>query len=111
MDLLTIQEKVGANYMLLELSGAVNAYTISEFQEKVYSYIIDSNVVLDMNLVAGIDFAGLGVILAGINDGLENGTKLFIMNPSEPVRRILARTGFIDLFYIIHSVTEVSDAS
>ena len=110
MDQLTLHEKIGPNYVLLELAGAANAYTISEFQEKMNRYIIDSNVVLDMSMVIGIDSAGIGVILAGYNDGESFGTKLFIMNPSESARRGLERTGFIDMFNIIHSVTEVSDA-
>ena len=37
MDQLTVQEKVGANYMLLELSGAMDSFTITELQNKVYS--------------------------------------------------------------------------
>ena len=108
---LTINEKIGANYLLLELSGSVNAYTIAEFQEKVYGYIADSNVVLDMSQVLSIDSSGVGVLLAGFNDGVKFGNKLFIMNPSEAARHALERTGFLDWFSIIHAVTEVSDVS
>ncbi len=111
MDQLTIYEKIGPNYMLLELTGAINAYTLGDFQEKVYRYILDSNVVLDMSKVVSVDSSGVGVILAGYNDGLESSTKLFIMNPSESSRHALERTGFLDCFDIIHAVTEVSDVS
>ena len=107
MDQLTIRDKIGVNYMLLELSGALNSYTISELQDKVFSFIIDSNVVLDMAQVIQIDSSGVGVFLASFNDTEMTGTKLFIMNPSEPVRHALERTGFYDMFNIIHSVTEV----
>lgn len=107
MDQLIIRDKIGVNYMLLELSGAVNSYTISELQDKVFSYIIDSNVVLDMAQVIQIDSSGIGVILASVNDTETTGTKLFIMNPSETVKHALERTGFYDMFNIIHSVTEV----
>ena len=108
---LTINEKIGANYMLLELSGSVNAYTIAEFQEKVYRYIADTNVVLDMSQVISIDSSGVGVILAGVNDSKKYNTTLFIMSPSESARHALERTGFLDWFSIIHAVTEVSDVS
>lgn len=111
MDQLTIYEKVGPNYMLLELMGAINAYTIGDFQEKVYRYIHDSNLVLDMSKVISIDSSGVGIILAGYNDGLERNTKLFIMNPSESSRHALERTGFLEVFDIIHAITEVSDVS
>lgn len=111
MDQLTLGEKVGVNYMLYECWGSVNSYTISELQEKVYSCLLDSNVVLDMSNVTSIDSSGIGVILAGHNEGEEYGTKFFIMNPSESTRHALMKTGFYDTFNIIHSVTEVSDGS
>ncbi|MDY4902188.1 MAG: STAS domain-containing protein [Treponema sp.] len=110
MDQLTIKEKVGANYILLELNGAVNAYTISELSEKVYNYILDSNVVLDTSEVTQMDSSGVGVVIGGHNDGQGCGTKLFVLNPSDSVHRALDKTGFMDTFNIIHSVTEVSDA-
>ncbi len=108
MDLLTLKEKVGVNYMLLELSGTVTSYTINELQEKVFNYIIDTNVVLDMQQVTQLDSSGVGIILAGHNDGEKSGTKLFVMNPSDATKHALERTGFFDFFNIIHSVTEVS---
>ncbi len=111
MDQLVINEKVGANYMLYEMNGAVNAYTISEIQEKISTLIPDSNIVLDMSGVTQLDSSGVGMILAGHNDGEDFGTRLFIMNPSEETRHSLNKTGFLDSFNIIHSVTEVADAS
>lgn len=107
MDQLTLNEKNGANYVLLELSGSINAYTITEFQEKVYNYIQTNNVVLDLSQVLSIDSAGLGVIMAGFNDGMKSGKKLFFMNPSEGAKKAIDATGFSDTFNFIHSVTEV----
>lgn len=109
MDQLAIVEKIGPNYMLLELKGAMNGYTITEFQEKLYKYILDSNVVLDLSMVDSIDYQALGVILSAFNDGENYGFKLFFMNPSENAKKVFDKTGFNDMFYIIHSVTEVSD--
>lgn len=109
MNQLALKEKIGVNYMLLELTGTLNSYTITELQEKLFEYIVDTNVVLDSSQVTQVDSSGVGVILAGHNDAESSETKLFIMNPSEPVKRVLERTGFFDMFHIIHSVTEVSD--
>ena len=39
MEALTITEKKGANYILLELNGAINSYTLTEFQNRVYAAI------------------------------------------------------------------------
>lgn len=110
MDQLTVLEKNGPNYRLLELAGVFDAYNLTEVSEKVYNYIKEKNVVLDMDKIISMDSAGTGVVLACINDGLEFGTKVFIMNPSDAAHHALERTGFYDTFFIIHSVTEVSDA-
>lgn len=109
MDQFALKEKTGVNYMLLELTGSLNSYTIAELQEKLFEYIADTNVVLDASQITQVDYSGVGVILAGYNDAESFGNKLFIMNPSETIKRALERTGFFDMFHIIHSVTEVSD--
>ena len=107
MDQVAINEKIGANYILLELTGSINAYTITEFEEKVYNNIKKTNVVLDLSKVVSIDSSGLGVIMAGFNDGTKYNKKLFLMNPSESAKRAIDSTGFNDTFNFIHSVTEV----
>ncbi|MCR5171377.1 MAG: STAS domain-containing protein [Treponema sp.] len=107
MDQLKITEKNGANYTLLELSGVINSYTSQEFSNKVYDLIKNSNLVLEMSQVEAIDSTGVGIIMAGFNDGLDNKHKLYIMNPSPYSRKALDDTGFSDTFLFIHSVTEV----
>lgn len=107
MEQLTLTEKNGANYVLLELAGVINSYTATEFQNKVYGYIVKTNVVLDLAQVDGIDSTGMGIIMAAFNDGLDNEKKLYLMNPSAVVRETIDATGFSDTFYFIHAVTEV----
>lgn len=107
MDSLTIQEKKGANYVLLELSGVISSYTFSEFRAKVYSYIQNNNVVLDLSEVMGIDSSGMGVIMGAYNDGEETGNSLYLMRPSSAAEKAIDATGFTDVFNIINSVTEV----
>lgn len=107
MDTLKIVEKFGSNYVLYELSGVINSYTLDELKIKVYSTVVDSNLVLDLSMIESIDSAGVGLIMAGFNDAEEFSHKLFIMNPSPTVRQSLDDTGFSDTFYFIHSVTEV----
>ncbi|MBO4403945.1 MAG: STAS domain-containing protein [Treponema sp.] len=110
MEQLTITEKVGANYILLELNGTVTAYTVNELQEKVYNYILDTNVVLDMSQVYQLDSAGVGIIIGAHNDGEGSGTKVYILNPSDYARHSLERTGFMDTFNVISSVMEITNA-
>lgn len=107
MEHISIVEKSGPNYALLEVSGTINSYTCDEFQTKVYSLIKQTNLVLDLSRVFNLSSSGLGVILAAWDDGEQNGTKLYIMKPSEIVRLALVSTGFSDMFPIIYSLTEV----
>ncbi|WP_191016891.1 STAS domain-containing protein [Treponema zioleckii] len=107
MEQLQIKEKNGANYVLLELSGSLNSYNIGEFQTKVYENIQKRTMVLDLSQLASIDSTGVGVIMAGFNDGEEYGHKFYLMNPSPVARLALEETGFYEIFNFIHSVTEV----
>jgi len=107
MDTLTIKEKRGANYILLELGGVISSYTFGEFREKTYSYIQENNLVLDLANVQSIDSSGLGVFMGAYNDGVDCGNSFYLMNPSVEALNAINSTGFTDTFNIIHSVTEV----
>lgn len=107
MDTMRINEKRGANYMLLELSGVINSYTYGEFKTKAYAYIRENNLVLDLSEVTDMDSSGLGVIMGAFNDGEDTGYKLYLMRPSTAAYKALDSTGFTDTFNIIHAVTEV----
>lgn len=107
MDTMRINEKRGANYMLLELSGVINSYTYAEFKTKAYAYIRENNLVLDLSEVTDMDSSGLGVIMGAFNDGEDTGYKLYLMRPSTAAYKALDSTGFTDTFNIIHAVTEV----
>ncbi len=107
MELLTINEKKGSNYILYELSGSCNSYTSAEFQNKVLTNIKATNVVVDLSQVTDMDSTGMGILFAGYNDGLEAGHKLYLMNMSPSAQKTVTDTGFIDAFKVIQSVTEV----
>ena len=55
MDQVTLVEKKGANYVLLEVAGTINSYTFTDFQTKVYSLVKDTNLVLDLSEINKID--------------------------------------------------------
>ena len=107
MDTMRINEKRGANYMLLELSGVINSFTYTEFKTKAYSYIRENNLVLDLSEVTDMDSSGLGVLMGVFNDGEDSGYRLYLMRPSTQAYKALDSTGFTDTFNIIHAVTEV----
>ena len=107
MEQLSITEKQGANYILYEISGVMNTYTITELAEKFDENIKKSNIVADLERVETVDSVGVGLLMATFNDGEDNNHHFYIMNPSTAARIALEETGFYDVFEIIHAVTEV----
>ena len=107
MEKLAITEKDGANYHLYELVGALNAYTLGEFQNTLYDAVQKNKIVLDMSRLIELDPSGTGVLMAAFNDADEYGHKLYFMSLSNEAEKALSSTGFKNLFNIINSVTEV----
>ena len=107
MEQLSIVEKDGANYHLYELVGALNAYTIGEFQTTLYEAVQHNNIVLDLSNVVELDPTGMGFLMAAFNDSEEAGFTLYFMSISNEVERAIASTGFKQVFNLINSVTEV----
>ena len=108
MEQLSIVEKDGANYHLYELEGALNAYTIGEFQNTLYEAVHKNNIVLDMSKLVELDPAGIGFLMAAFNDSEDVGNKLYFMSMSNEAEKAIAATGFKYLFNLINSVTEVN---
>ena len=107
MEQITITEKDGANYHLYELEGALNAYTLGEFQDTLYDAVQKNNIVLDMSRLIELDASGIGVLMAAFNDSEEGNHKLYFMSMSNESEKAIASTGFKTLFNIVNSVTEV----
>ena len=106
MEQLTIVEKEGANYKLYELKGGLTAYTLGEFENKLYEAVIKKNVVLDMTNLIEMDSSGMGMLMAAFNDSVDAGFKLYFLSMSNESSRALAETGFKNEFFIINSITE-----
>ncbi len=107
MEQLTVIEKEGANYKLYDLEGALNAYTMGEFQKKLWEDVAEINVVLDMSKITELAPSGIGVLMAAFNDAEEAGTKLYFMAMSNEASIAINNTGFKNLFNIITAVTEI----
>lgn len=106
MDQLKITEREGANYKFYELDGALTAYTMGEFQPKLYSSVLKSNVVLDMEHLTDLDSSGIGLLMSAFNDSVEKGLKLYFLSMSPEADRALTETGFKSEFNLISSLTE-----
>jgi len=107
MEQLNVIEKEGANYKQYTLQGALNAYTLGEFSEKLYAEVLKVNVVLDMSELIELDMSGIGCLMAAFNDAEDSGKKLYFLNMSNEAQQAINNTGFKYLFNLINSVTEV----
>lgn len=107
MEQLAIVEKDGANYHVYELEGALNAYTLGEFQNTLYNAVLKNNIVLDMSKLIELDPAGVGFLMAAFNDSEDAGNTLYFLSISNEAEKVIASTGFKHLFNMINSVTEV----
>jgi anti-anti-sigma factor len=90
--------------LLLTVSGPINSYTFTDFQEKVYKAIAQSDTAVDMAKVTALSSAGIGVIMTAMEDAQTTGHGFAIVNPSEIVRLAIDSTGFGDQFPVVKSL-------
>ena len=107
MNQLNISERQENGYEILEFSGPVNSYTFTEFQERIVKAVKKSNVIVDMAKVSTLSSAGLGVLMAAMEDAQAAGRKLWILKPSEIVQLAIDSTGFTENFRIIRSMKDL----
>ncbi len=108
MENLIIMEKRTDSYLLMNVEGTINSYTYTEFEEKIYSSIKETDVILDFSKITNMSSSGLGVLMSAYDDGQETGHKIYILNPSEVVKMAIDSTGFSEMFKTINSVDEVN---
>lgn len=107
MDNLKIIGTNSANLQLLKVSGAINSYTFSEFENKIFEAIKHSDVVLDLSAVSHLSSSGLGILMSATEEGEEMQHKIYILTPSNVVKLAIDSTGFSDMFNFIQSIDEV----
>jgi anti-anti-sigma factor len=93
--------------LLLVVSGPINSYTFTDFQEKVNKAITQSDTAVDMDRVTALSSAGIGVIMTAMEDAETTGHGFAIVNPSEVVRIALDSTGFGDRFPVVKTLKQV----
>lgn len=108
MEQINIVEKQGDNYAILEIKGSINSYTFTEFQNKVYALVKETNLCLDLQAVTNLSSAGLGVLMTAVEDAKAHKHSLYILKPSDIVKMAIDSTGFGEMFNIIRSAHEIA---
>ncbi|HUX38043.1 MAG TPA: STAS domain-containing protein [Rectinemataceae bacterium] len=107
MTQLDISERQDESRVILLVSGPINSYTFSEFQQKLDRATAKGEVVIDMEKVTTLSSAGIGVIMAALDDAEAAGKKLFILKPSEIARLAFESTGFMERFPVFQNLKEL----
>lgn len=107
MNQLTIEERQENGRTVLEFAGPVNSYTFTEFQERVYKAVKKADLVVNLEKVTTLSSAGLGVLMAAMEEAEEGGRKLWIFKPSEIVRLAIESTGFTDKFPVLKTLKDL----
>lgn len=107
MTQLDIEERREEGLTVLSVSGPVNSYTYGDFQEKLGKALSRGDVVVDLEKVSTLSSAGIGVLMASLDDAEAEGKRLRLLKPSEIVLLALDSTGFAERFPIIKSLKEL----
>lgn len=108
MEDLKIVGTNNADFQLLKISGAINSYTFTEFETKIFDAIKKSDVVLDLSSVSHLSSSGLGVLMSATEEGEEVSHKIHILKPSNVVKMAIDSTGFSDMFSFINDIEDLS---
>jgi anti-anti-sigma factor len=93
--------------IVLDVTGPINSYTFTDFQEKVYKAIAQADTAVVMEHVSALSSAGIGVLMTAIEDAESAGHGFAIVSPSEIARLAMESTGFGDRFPIVQSLKQV----
>lgn len=104
---ISVEPSERGKYTVLTVAGPINSYTFTELQEKTMKHAGKVDLAIDLSGVSTMTSAGIGVILAAIEDAETAGKRIFIVAPSEVSRLAIESTGFAERFPTVASLKEL----
>lgn len=104
---ISVEASQRGSFTVLSVAGPINSYTFTEMQEKVMKHVGKADLALDLSGVSSMTSAGIGVVLAALEDAEAEGKRIFIVAPSEVARLAIESTGFADRFPTLASLKEL----
>ena len=94
-------------HKIVEVSGEVDLYNVSELKKALFSVTDGSNpsVIVDMRSVNYMDSSGIGALVAGQKKMKAHSGKFALMNIHEDVLNIL-KLATLDKFFTIYETDE-----
>ncbi|HOX49385.1 MAG TPA: STAS domain-containing protein [Spirochaetia bacterium] len=108
MTQLDIVERRDGDRLVVAVAGPVNSYTYTDFQEKVSKALAAHPlVVVDMEKVTTLSSAGIGVLMAALDEAEAEGKRIVVLRPSEIARLALDSTGFGERFPVAQNIRDL----
>ncbi len=104
---ISIEATQKGKYVLLTINGPINSYTFTEMQEKVMKHAGKTDLAIDLSGVTSMTSAGIGVVLAAIEDAEADGKRIIVVAPSEVARLAIESTGFAERFPTVAHVRDL----
>jgi len=95
------------SWTVLSVHGPINSYTYNERQEKTMRHAGRIDMAVDLSGVSSMTSAGIGVLLAAVEDAEAAGKRFVVVAPSEVARLAIESTGFADRFPSAPSLKEL----
>jgi len=106
MGSLSIAERKGAGFTLLELRGEIDISTYQNLRRILKKTSPYTNLVVDLAGITRVSSSGLGVLMEATNDSRKTGHTLFLSGTTEIVRLAMESTGFLAHFMLTKTVEE-----
>jgi anti-sigma B factor antagonist len=104
---ISVEASVRGAWTVLSVHGPINSYTFNELQERMMSHAGRVDMAVDLSGVNSMTSAGIGVMLAALEDAEAVGRRFIIIAPSEIARLAMESTGFADRFPTVPSAKEL----
>lgn len=88
--------------------GELDAFTVSQFRQKVAQLAAGSQVVIDMSGVPFLDSSGLGALIGAIRRVRELGGEVAVACNRPSVERLLRTTGFDRIVTLAETVEDAA---
>lgn len=104
---ISVEATIRGSWTVLSVQGPINSYTYNELQEKTMRHAGRVDMAVDLSGVNSMTSAGIGVLLAAVEDAVAAKKRFVIVAPSEVARLAIESTGFADQFPTVQSLKEL----
>lgn len=98
--------------LVVSFDGELDHHVADEIREKIDKYYNDNglkNIIFDLKDLHFMDSAGIGLIIGRYKAVSQNNGKLFLVNISSRVEKILSMSGILKITNIYNSLEEAFD--